>query len=558
MHDAFAYLGAASQQTSSSSSSSAAATANAAANANAAATKPPPASKEELISPFSNQARNRVKAENNPKRRPTKAWERMHDKFKAHIDAKGTTVVYESDNAALFKWIRQQEIEYKNLLDGKGSSMFQSKIDKLQHLGFKFEYISVQDRYTMLIKFKEENGHYNVPSTLPVLDKWIEKQRSVAKKFAKGDSALYFDMRFKEFAALGIYTGTPEVPSEPLTEDEKLSREHDDHWHEYFDKIVEYKRQRGHLDVSPEDESSLQLANWVKRQHQEYQKIQEGKPSKFTLARVQKLTDIGFVFQQRKQSVKWEDRMKQLQHYKEKHGKVKVPKSDLELGVFVNRQRYEYTKLMAGKPSSLNTERMNELKALDFVFQAGKTPKSTQKKGWDERHQELARYKEQHGHVNVPQQTPGLGEWVHSQRAYYKKLKQGKSSPLTPERLLMLANLGFLFDATKKRGQIESYQNAQSSNATMEFTIDSDGRMLQAPLPPHQNPLQHVAVAPVLQNQLADNSNIGHLVTAMLAPAPALPQYQPLNDSNNGVFDPANGGNLANPEADDQEASVRI
>lgn len=43
-------------------------------------------------------------------------------------------------------------------------------------------------------------------------------------------------------------------------------------------------------------------------------------------------------------------------------------------------------------------------------------------------------------------------EWVHSQRLYYKKLKAGKKNPLTNERLLKLADVGFVFDATKRRG----------------------------------------------------------------------------------------------------------
>ncbi len=56
------------------------------------------------------------------------------------------------------------------------------------------------------------------------------------------------------------------------------------------------------------------------------------------------------------------------------------------------------------------------------------------------------------------------GEWVHSQRLYYRKLKQGKKSPLTPERLLMLANVGFVFDATKRRGNGNSQQNINVEN----------------------------------------------------------------------------------------------
>ena len=352
------------------------------------------ATKVTLVTPLSNQTKNRVKAEKNPKRRPTKAWERMFNRFKAHVEQTGSTVVQFTHDQGLLKWIKQQEIEYKNLLDGKGSSMFQDKIDLLENVGFKFTYVSIKDRYASLFKYKEEHGHYNHND--PMIDKWIEKQRVVAKKFAKGDSAAYFDMRLKEFTALGIHISFVSEDAD-MTKDERLARDHDVNWDKYFDHIIEYKRKHGNMLITQEDNSSLY--HWVQRQHQEYQKIQGGKSSQLTVERVQKLTDAGFVFQQRKQSIKWMERLKQLGRYKEKHGHVRVPKSDPELGVFVNRQRYEYTKLMAGKPSSLNAERLDELKALDFVFQAGKKPKCTEKKPWEERYQELVLFKEEHGHV---------------------------------------------------------------------------------------------------------------------------------------------------------------
>jgi hypothetical protein len=341
-----------------------------------------------VMSSFSKHAKRRIKADINPKRRPTKAWEKMFEQFKNHVQEKGTPHVQSIDDPALNKWTRQQETEYRNLQDGRGSSMFQAKIDELQHAGFKFTYVSIQDRYAMLYKFREDHGHFNVPPSNP-LHKWVEKHRITAKKFSKGDSAAYFDMRLKELMALGVHAST-QVLSEPMGDDNQLAWEHDQNWDHYFNQILNMQQENDHCDVSKEEDSELYA--WVQRQHQEYLKIADGKPNHLTLERVQKLTDIGFIFEKRKQSVKWEERVKQLKRFQEKYGHVRVPKSDPELGVFVNRQRYEYTKMMAGKPSSMNEERLNELKALDFVFQAGKTPKNAHKKPWEERYQELVEY----------------------------------------------------------------------------------------------------------------------------------------------------------------------
>lgn len=337
-----------------------------------------------MFSSLSKKARKRTSAGINPNRRPTKAWEKMFDQFQKHVEGKVTPIVDSMDDPALHKWVKQQEIEYRNLLDGKGSSMFQAKINKLEGAGFKFSYVSLQDKYAMLLKFKEDNGHYDVPSSNQ-LYKWIEKQKTAAKKFSKGDSTNYFDMQFRDFTALGLCVGASNESKNIREEEHELK------WDHYFTAISTYKRDNGDLDVIKEDNSDL--FSWVQRQHQEYLKISEGKPSRLTLERVQKLTDIGFVFQQRKQSVRWDERIQQLKRFRQKHGHLQIPKRDPELGVFVNRQRYEYTKMMAGKQSSLTEERFNVLQDLGFVWQAGKKPKPTQKKSWEERYQELIEYK---------------------------------------------------------------------------------------------------------------------------------------------------------------------
>ena len=399
----------------------------------------------------------RVKAENNPYRRPTKAWLKMYDAFKTHNAEKGTLVKV-TDNPALFKWIKQQEIEYKNMQDGKGSSMFQAKIDILQAIDFKFAYVPTQDRYDLLYKIKAETGTFP-PASHPILGKWIERQRAIAAKFANGDTHAYFDYRLKEFDALGLDFRL--ISSLPMTEVEKRCVDFDSNWDTYFDNLLLFKRKHGHLDVKKEKDTDLQ--EWIQRQHQEYQQIQDEKVSTLGAKRVQQLIDAGFEFQRRVKSIKWEDRIKQLARYKEIHGHLRIPKSNRELGVFVNRTRYEYTKLKGGKPSSLSEERIEQLESMDFVFKAGKKPIVVAKKTWDERFKELQEYQKENGHCLVPQNA-GLGEWVHSQRRHYKNLKEGKDSTLTPERLLMLANLGFVFDASRKKGETSTNSNLTANS----------------------------------------------------------------------------------------------
>ncbi len=64
---------------------------------------------------------------------------------------------------------------------------------------------------------------------------------------------------------------------------------------------------------------------------------------------------------------------------------------------------------------------------------------------WMKHYKELQEYKAQHGHVRVPRKSGPLGEWVRTQRRYYKLWRRGESVPLTKERMELLDHLGFVW-----------------------------------------------------------------------------------------------------------------
>ncbi len=64
---------------------------------------------------------------------------------------------------------------------------------------------------------------------------------------------------------------------------------------------------------------------------------------------------------------------------------------------------------------------------------------------WMKHYRELQQYKSQHGHVRVPRKSGPLGEWVRTQRRYYKLWRRGESVPLTKERMELLDQLGFVW-----------------------------------------------------------------------------------------------------------------
>jgi hypothetical protein len=73
------------------------------------------------------------------------------------------------------------------------------------------------------------------------------------------------------------------------------------------------------------------------------------------------------------------------------------------------------------------------------------------RRSWGERFQELKHYREVNGHCNVPQvYETGLGAWVSSQRAQYKRYTAGKSSSINSERVHRLQHIGFSWSLRKR------------------------------------------------------------------------------------------------------------
>ena len=90
-----------------------------------------------------------------------------------------------------------------------------------------------------------------------------------------------------------------------------------------------------------------------------------------------------------------------------------------------------------------------------IVIDVDKLNSSLQEK-WDEMFERLVEYKKIHGNCLVPNRysdDPALGAWVSTQRRQYKVLRSGtsQSTPMTPERALRLASIGFVWTAKDPR-----------------------------------------------------------------------------------------------------------
>jgi hypothetical protein len=68
---------------------------------------------------------------------------------------------------------------------------------------------------------------------------------------------------------------------------------------------------------------------------------------------------------------------------------------------------------------------------------------------WQERFQDLCKFRQDYGHCCVPShwpQNPPLSQWVKRQRCQYKRKKEGQHSTMTEDRNKALEQLNFVWD----------------------------------------------------------------------------------------------------------------
>jgi hypothetical protein len=97
-------------------------------------------------------------------------------------------------------------------------------------------------------------------------------------------------------------------------------------------------------------------------------------------------------------------------------------------------------KVTTSVPVSISTSRIP----------SSSTARNKKEERWLSILEDLKCYKEKHGNCLVPRgfvENPQLGSWVAEQRKQFKLLKDGKPSSITAERILMLDNLSFAWNA---------------------------------------------------------------------------------------------------------------
>lgn len=296
------------------------------------------------------------------------------------------------------------EENIKSLADGSRfdiDSIEQKELMDSDPIQNRWEY-----QFLELVRFKEENGHCEVPRKHP-LGSWVSNQRQRKRVGALAKE------RIERLNKIGfVWLVRPRGALD-----------------EYIDQLLDYRKIYGHIDVPQQDKKYRQLGRWVNDQRT---KKKNGVLSKEYEDR---LNEIDFVWDALEE--RWNQRLSELREFHKKYGHFNVPPQISEYP-----KLYSWSKKLRRKRPA--PDRFAKLISIgyDWDIEARKA-KIEDAVGWDEKLLALKGYYDANGHFNVDyKENKSLYNWLH-------KLKSRKPSE---ERLAKLRSIGFHWEPkTTKR-----------------------------------------------------------------------------------------------------------
>ena len=318
---------------------------------------------------------------------------------------------------------------------------------------------SWEESYELLLSYKEEHGHTNVPQSDKPLGTWVNSQRNEHTKYLR---LIEHDSKNEK----------SKLPKTSMTSRRKELLDDvgfvwdavGNTWMTRYKELCEFRREHGHCVVP---RSSGRLGAWVEKMRIEYKKYnmlltEEGSKhiklkTILTQDRVHRLDEIDFVWNVREKQ--FEQNLGELRIFAAMNGHIDPRFMNGKLALWVRRMEREYRHYLQAtseeeKSTVMSAQRVMALESVGFSDRMFDEPRSRSmikpRATWEERYEELKEYKQVNGDCVVPKNYGPLGSWVRSQRHLRKEQGTGASfeggGQLSQDRVNRLNNLGFVWD----------------------------------------------------------------------------------------------------------------
>ncbi|KAL7531259.1 hypothetical protein ACHAXR_003939 [Thalassiosira sp. AJA248-18] len=120
------------------------------------------------------------------------SWERRYNELIEFKTTHGHCEVPQNyaQNSSLGTWVNKQRMEQKNRIEGKNSSLNDSRLERLQSIGFRWAkrkgQASWDEKFNELLAYKAKYGNCHVPTKYKdntALGRWVSTQRAEYKKY---------------------------------------------------------------------------------------------------------------------------------------------------------------------------------------------------------------------------------------------------------------------------------------------------------------------------------------------------------------------------------------
>jgi hypothetical protein len=333
---------------------------------------------------------------------------------------------------SLGQWVRHQRLMLK-----KGRMPVQ-RFERL--VAFKFcweeKNLGWEKMFDQLVRYRNEHGHANVAQCDSLLGKWVAMQRLLQRR-----NQLRKDRMFR-LEVLG-FQWEVRVP-----------------WHQNLMELVLYHQRTGTCDVP---NTSIRLFRWISQQRTFCAK------DKISSERLRLLENVGLEVDVHNNW--WERNFVGMMLFRMNHGHLHVPanRAHTNLVQWLHRQRSMFRR------GALKKWRHDRLAQLGIKLRY-----NARASFWNERYMDLLKFKDSHGHTNVPTgyaANPVLAQWVLNQRARHRRGK------LQTERIARLDEVEFCWDAASHTATQERYRVSNSElprkarkNPTQTPTTESQTR----------------------------------------------------------------------------------